>query len=71
MKINRNNYESFFVDYLEGKLDEKLGDLATLEDQYAHDGSKGRKLGEYDFIGDVEHDCVVDAGEEDLGWSLI
>ncbi len=26
MKINRNNYESFFVDYLEGKLDEKLVD---------------------------------------------
>ncbi len=24
MKINRNNYEAFFVDYLEGKLDEKL-----------------------------------------------
>ncbi len=24
MKINRNNYETFFVDYLEGKLDEKL-----------------------------------------------
>jgi hypothetical protein len=26
MKINRNNYEAFFVDYLEGKLDEKLVD---------------------------------------------
>ena len=26
MKINRNNYEVFFVDYLEGKLDEKLVD---------------------------------------------
>ncbi|HPE76050.1 MAG TPA: hypothetical protein P5210_05680 [Draconibacterium sp.] len=26
MKINRNNYETFFVDYLEGKLDEKLVD---------------------------------------------
>jgi hypothetical protein len=24
MKINRNNYEAFFVDYLDGKLDEKL-----------------------------------------------
>lgn len=26
MKISRNNYEAFFVDYLEGKLDEKLVD---------------------------------------------
>lgn len=26
MKINRNNYESFFIDYLEGNLDEKLVD---------------------------------------------
>lgn len=26
MKIDRNNYESFFVDYLEGNLDEKLVD---------------------------------------------
>jgi len=26
MKISRNNYESFFVDYLEGNLDEKLVD---------------------------------------------
>ena len=26
MKINRNNYEAFFVDYLEGNLDEKLVD---------------------------------------------
>lgn len=26
MRINRNNYEAFFVDYLEGKLDEKLVD---------------------------------------------
>ncbi len=26
MKINRNNYESYFVDYLEGNLDEKLVD---------------------------------------------
>ena len=24
MKINKNNYESFFIDYLEGNLDEKL-----------------------------------------------
>jgi hypothetical protein len=24
MKINRNNYESYFIDYLEGNLDEKL-----------------------------------------------
>jgi hypothetical protein len=24
MKINRNNYEAFFIDYLDGKLDEKL-----------------------------------------------
>jgi hypothetical protein len=26
MKINRNNYESFFIDYLEGNLNEKLVD---------------------------------------------
>ena len=26
MKINRNNYEAFFIDYLEGNLDEKLVD---------------------------------------------
>jgi hypothetical protein len=26
MKINRNNYEVYFIDYLEGKLDEKLVD---------------------------------------------
>ncbi len=26
MKINRNNYEPFFIDYLEGTLDEKLVD---------------------------------------------
>ena len=26
MKINKNNYESYFVDYLEGNLDEKLVD---------------------------------------------
>ncbi len=26
MNINRDNYESFFIDYLEGKLDEKLVD---------------------------------------------
>jgi hypothetical protein len=26
MKISRNNYESFFIDYLEGNLDEKLVD---------------------------------------------
>lgn len=26
MKINRNNYESFFIDYLEGNLDENLVD---------------------------------------------
>ncbi len=26
MKINKNNYETFFVDYLEGKLDENLVD---------------------------------------------
>jgi hypothetical protein len=26
MKINRNNYESFFIDYLEGNLDERLVD---------------------------------------------
>lgn len=26
MKINRNNYETFFIDYLEGNLDEKLVD---------------------------------------------
>lgn len=26
MKINKNNYEAYFVDYLEGKLDEKLVD---------------------------------------------
>lgn len=53
------------------KLDEELGDLATFEDQYADDGSKGRKLGEYDLVGDVQDHCIVDAGQEDLGWSLI
>jgi len=26
MKINRNNYEAFFIDYLEGNFDEKLVD---------------------------------------------
>jgi hypothetical protein len=26
MKINRNNYEAFFIDYLEGNLDEKMVD---------------------------------------------
>ena len=26
MKINRNNYEAFFIDYLEGNLDERLVD---------------------------------------------
>ncbi|MBT3385037.1 MAG: hypothetical protein HN778_01525 [Prolixibacteraceae bacterium] len=26
MKINKNNYEAYFIDYLEGKLDEKLVD---------------------------------------------
>jgi hypothetical protein len=26
MKINRNNYEAFFIDYLEGSLDEKMVD---------------------------------------------
>jgi hypothetical protein len=46
------------------KFDKKLSDLATLKDENAGDGTKGRKTGEDCFVGDFEYDSIVNARQQ-------
>lgn len=43
------------------KLQEELGDFSLLEDEDLDDRAEGREPSEYDLVGDLDYDCIVDA----------
>lgn len=43
------------------KLQEELGDFSLLEDENLEDRAEGGEPSEYDLVGDLDYDCIVDA----------